>query len=516
MRARTAAVIAGALALVLGVLLAPSAASETPTPTIEHHVIHSFDGVPIYSTLFLPPGASSHHPVPLVMRTHGWGGTGQTELDTGTLSKLVHDGYAVLTWDSRGFGKSGGETHVNAPNVERLDASALLDWATQRPEIKKERPGDPIVGFSGGSYAGGIQLVTAAFDERIDAIAPEITWHDLRYSLFPHNVVKSGWDELLFELGFATALTRGLNPTNETGIQTGSYSNDLQQAHADLLVNNGPSESTNQFFKSRSMAGYSDKHPVDVPTLLMQGSVDTLFNINEAVSNFRHVRSQHAPSKLIVYCGGHVACPDSYTPVDDRAHLDQAILTWFDRYLKGNRQTGTGPAVEYRTNTHGFRGLTDVPTSASVTGGGSGSLVGTGVPTSGRGLTATPSQPGDPTALTVPIVTAPAGGMELFGMPKATLSLTGTGAPAADLFLKLVDRESGEVVNLQEQAVRVEELSTHPRQLSLDLSGVAYSLPAGHHLDLQVATSSASYAAPRSGPVRLGVEVNVSVPTPPR
>lgn len=506
---RLAVLVAGSLAALLA---APVPAVAEERPTIEHQVVHSFDGVPLYSTLFLPPGASAEDPAPLVMRTHGWGGTGETELGDGTLSKLVEDGYAVLTWDSRGFGKSGGEAHIDAPNVERLDASSLLDWAAQRPEIEQEAPGDPVVGFTGGSYAGGIQLVTAAFDERVDAIAPEITWHDLRYSLYPGDVVKLGWGEVLYGGGLATGALLGLYPTSETGLQTGAYADEIHQSHADLLLDNEPSEATDRFYASRSLAGYGPRHPVDVPALFMQGSVDTLFDLNEAVANHRHVRAQGAPSKLIAFCGGHVACPDSYTAVDDRAHLDRAILTWFDRHLRGETEADTGPAVEYRTNAHGFRGLSRLPEPGGVTAEGFGTALSTGLPTSGELLTATPSQPGDPTALTVPVTTAPAGGLELVGIPEATLRVTGTGADSANLFLKLVDRESGEVVNLQERAVRVDGLSAEPQSVPLDLSGVAYTLPAGHHLDLQIATSSASYAPSRSGPAQLDIQVSVSVP----
>ena len=47
------------------------------------------------------------------------------------------------------------------------------------------RPGDPRVGIAGQSYGGGISLLAAAYDKRIDAIAPQITWYDLADSLFP-------------------------------------------------------------------------------------------------------------------------------------------------------------------------------------------------------------------------------------------------------------------------------------------------------------------------------------------
>ena len=38
--------------------------------------------------------------------------------------------------------------------------------------------------MSGGSYGGGIQLVMAGIDDRVDVIAPTIAWNSLVTSLF--------------------------------------------------------------------------------------------------------------------------------------------------------------------------------------------------------------------------------------------------------------------------------------------------------------------------------------------
>ena len=55
--------------------------------------------------------------------------------------------------------------------------------------------------MSGASYGGGIQLVTAALDSRLDAIVPDIAWNSLVTSLYKAQSPKSGWGSALFALG---------------------------------------------------------------------------------------------------------------------------------------------------------------------------------------------------------------------------------------------------------------------------------------------------------------------------
>src|SRR5207249_1013463 len=112
---------------------------------------------------------------------------------------------------------------------EARDASALIDVLAADPRIAENAPGDPKVGMSGGSYAGGIQWITAATDPRVDAIAPEISWHNLLESLIPEGVVKDGWGLLLYGAG-QTSVTNGLSPDNPAGPQTGNYDPAIHQA----------------------------------------------------------------------------------------------------------------------------------------------------------------------------------------------------------------------------------------------------------------------------------------------
>src|SRR4051794_12591789 len=226
-------VVAIAILVALGLAVTPLAgrAASDPQFMAERGVVTSFDGTPIVYNLFEPQDASGSHRVPVILRTHGWGGSGeQASSLSGTSKAFLQNDYAVLTWDERGFGQSGGDAHGDDPNMEGRDASALIDFLAARPEIAQDGPGDPLIGMSGGSYAGGIQPALAAYDHRVDVIAPEITWNDLRYSLFPHNVIKFGWDQLLYGAGLATAATDGVTPTGTAGIETGAYAPGIHES----------------------------------------------------------------------------------------------------------------------------------------------------------------------------------------------------------------------------------------------------------------------------------------------
>src|SRR3954453_11016090 len=61
--------------------------------------------VQICYTLFEPAGASASHKVPMIMHSHGWGGSRTT--DPASFQPFLDDGYGVLSFDQRGFGESG-------------------------------------------------------------------------------------------------------------------------------------------------------------------------------------------------------------------------------------------------------------------------------------------------------------------------------------------------------------------------------------------------------------------------
>src|SRR5688500_3944644 len=137
-------------------------------------------GVELDTTLYLP----STTPAPAVLVAHGFGGS-KTSADADALD-LADRGFVVLAWSARGFGASTGQIALNAPDAEVADARMLVDWLATRPEVVLDGPGDPRVGVTGGSYGGALALLLAGYDQRVDALAPVITWNDLGQALFPN------------------------------------------------------------------------------------------------------------------------------------------------------------------------------------------------------------------------------------------------------------------------------------------------------------------------------------------
>ena len=195
-----AVVAAAGLTVLPPTTAAPAAAAE---PRVTDGCISSVPDpgttakVEICYSLFRPAGASSDRRVPMIMHSHGWGGS--RSQDPADFQRFLDAGYGVLSYDQRGFGESGGQAYVENPRVEGHDVRGLIRLVADRKWVKRDGPGDPRLGAIGGSYGGGFQYLGAFESLRVkgtpvfDALAPEITWNDLNRSLAPDGVVRSEW-----------------------------------------------------------------------------------------------------------------------------------------------------------------------------------------------------------------------------------------------------------------------------------------------------------------------------------
>jgi ABC-2 type transport system ATP-binding protein len=537
--------------------VATAGASGAPAYTYIRGCIASFDSTPIVYNLFLPTTATAKHPAYTILVGHGWGGQGSQTPD----AKMMKAGYAELTWDARGFGQSGGVAEVDDPLSEGRDVSALIDdvLATRHDiaiDTNRKDPtfGQPAVGMFGASYGGGIQLSTAAYDQRVKAIVPQWAWNDLRFSLFPGGTVKLGWGELLFGAGLEGIAANHATMSGTAGFQTGGYDPNIYRSEAQGIAQGFPDQQTLEWFAQRSMVSWGAApggHVPHIPTLLVQGTVDTLFNLSEAQANLAMIRKSApgVPVKLIGFCGGHVSCPTgngfSDTPktgfqkgVNDSAFVESAALHWFDVYLRHSAGAkDTLPPVLAQDQAGTWHSMPVFPTAANPGPGTSylkrafsGTIASTGAPTAVGPNTGSytaavvdgPSQANDPTVLTVPVLTTPSShGAFIAGEGHVELDATVDG-PSSDLFFKLVDVNSGQVLDLQTSAVRIDNtdlpnngnnpnVSLEKKHISLDLVGVSWQLPAGDTLELQVATSATPFV-PNRGAAIVQLAGSVSVP----
>jgi ABC-2 type transport system ATP-binding protein len=303
--------------------------------------------VKICYTLFRPARATKKRKVPMILHSHGWGGS-RTD-DPAEFKRFTDAGYGVLSFDQRGFGDSGGRAQVMNPDYEGHDVRALVRLVSKLRWVKKDRRGDPRLGAIGGSYGGGFQFLGAFEEIRVkgrpvfDALAPEITWHDLSESLAPEGVVRTEWALALSAAALPTdALPPKIYKALVEGAATGTWPDGSVPGTENLVeffAKNGPRHHVRQGRR------------ITVPVLLGQGMTDTLFPAEQGVRNWRLALGKKARKRSIFvgYNGGHVL-PSVYPqginvtsdPCSEKlagGSFEALTLRFFDEQLKG-RKTG--------------------------------------------------------------------------------------------------------------------------------------------------------------------------------
>jgi ABC-2 type transport system ATP-binding protein len=472
-----------ALAPFLLLVSAPAAQARDATVT-------SFDGTQIQLS-FMPADGAGRHPT--VLEGHGWGGSRDTNPDSASdeatgnvgVGALRKAGFNVLTWDARGFGNSGGTVEVDSKDFEGRDVGALIDWLATQPEAQLDRAGDPRVGMTGVSYAGGIELVTAPEDARIDAIAPIIAWHSLTSSLYKEETVKGGWASLLYAAGVPGSKNR-LDPHITSAFTSGLASGTLSADDRAWFASRGPGDAVEQ---------------IKVPTLLVEGTADTLFTLHEAIENYAILRSNRVPTKLVWFCGGHGVCLTGSGPA---GHVEGAVVAWLKRYLAGDTAVDTGPRFEWLADDAKWRAGDDypLPAGAPVTASGSGTLVlNPADAVSGTPLTAGRAA----NAVNVPV---DGSGKQIVGEPTLTLTYSGTGV-GTHVFAQLVDEARGVVVGNQATPIPV-TLDGQSHTITRPLEAIA---SAGGRYTLQVAGGTMLYGPVRGAAAITFSKIQLALPT---
>lgn len=294
---------------------------------------------------------------PLILHSHGWGGDRVTAADAtfdssnfysvaidADVRKFWDEGYAVISFDERGFQDSAGAVRVMDPEFETRDAIAILDWAEAHLDLQRDASGDPRVGTVGGSYGGGFQLLLAALDPRVDAITPSVTWHHLPDALAPYGVIKKMYAFGLCLTARAVAQRTFSQDLSDTCLQAADTPASKYDEDVDPALLHG-------FLGTHGMKHFQARHndPADafrmraVDALFIQGQRDILFPLNEALANYNFLNGLGGDVRLISHQHGHrVGSPFTVQPAlgaTSCGTLDTLAAThaWFDAKLRGNR-----------------------------------------------------------------------------------------------------------------------------------------------------------------------------------
>lgn len=478
----------------LAILAVATAVSAAAAPaSARDDAVTSFDGTRIVLSFFPAEGLGAGERAPTVLIGPGWSSGRDTDQSSASndlfgmtgVGAFRRAGYNVLTWDPRGFGESGGTVQVDSPEYEGRDVQALIDYVARQPEAQLDGAGDPRVGMSGASYGGGIQLVTAAIDSRLDAIAPVIAWHSLVTSLYKAQSPKSGWGSALFALGVEGSTIPGL-PAGETG----NLDPHITSAYTSGLAYGEFSDEDVNWFAARGPGALVER--IRIPTLLIQGTVDTLFTLDEAVRNYRVLRANKVPAKMVWFCGGHGAC---FTGTGPAGFVEETTLRWFARHLRGDKKVATGPRFEWIADDGALGSAPDYPPAVQQVPSGSGTGVFALNPdavSSGTLIAATPSALG----IHVPL-RAPAAGSQVVGPPRLTLSYSGLGtSSSAPVYAQVVDKQRNLVVGNVVTPVRL-VLDGLPHTTTVSLEEIAESVEPGASYELQIVPATSVYAPQR-------------------
>ncbi|HMJ32768.1 MAG TPA: CocE/NonD family hydrolase [Baekduia sp.] len=567
----------------------PAAAAQAEVPSVSVRTLH-FDTVvgPAHDThcdvvgdLYTPSSASAAAPAPAVLTTNGFGGSKDDQRAMATA--LAQRGYVVLSYSGLGFGGSGCRIQLDDPDWDGQAGSQLVSFlggtkaakdGTVLDDVRLDAPGDPRVGMIGGSYGGQIQYAVAGQDPRVDTIVPIITWNDLAYSLTPNNTALTGgvtssvpgvgkyqWASLFTAVGITDGISNIQSDPSRDVTTCPNFDARVCPAVVEAGITGAPSPATLELLRHASVSSYAEH--IRIPTLLLQGQADTLFNLNEAIATYQTLRGQGTPVKMVWQSWGHshsAPAPGElgdgdggYSPVDADGNLTaegRVVEEWFDHYLGG---TGPAPAMDFTY----FRDWVSYSGDATPAFGradaypagkdrrmllsGDDALVDRhAAAASGSAPLVTPPA-GAPTSVTeisalsqdVPLFDAPGTfaqytsaplqhDADVVGPPRARLRISvpaevpgplGTALPAArpTLFLKVQDVAPDGSVTQPGRLVAPIRPASFAAPIDVTLPAIVHRFAAGHRVRLVVAGSDAAY---RGSPLPTAVTITTGPEDP--
>lgn len=469
------------------VLLAPAlpAAAGGGHRAYDEVVENPDDGTQIALTVFRPAGATSARKVPVVLHSHGWGGSRETSVD-GVAKPYLDAGFGVVSFDQRGHGDSSGQAHIQDPTRETEDVKAVIDFVAGLEWVRLDGPDDPVLAAIGGSYGGGYQTMTA-LDEiadegrtRFDALAPQITWYDLPASLAPQKVPRTAWTSLLYAAG-AGMVPQHVHEAYVWGASTGQWPDGTLYGQP---VPGAPN--VDSLFAKHSPRAFVERGiRIDVPMLLRQGASDNLFDLNEGLKIFERALTAGArtQSYFVSFNGGH-ALPNAVPPgepaelqlgdgIDACTDFTKTTIEFFRKVFAG---TSTGGVLPARYNLTALDGKTCLRLD------GLSGRKNVMVDPAGAGAIATPAAGGAP--LQLPVAEGP---ITVAGVPKLSGRVTSAALDGRAFFGLAIGTTPADARVVHNNLLPLRRaLPATDAAFAIELPGVVVEVPEGKTLYLTV------------------------------
>jgi pimeloyl-ACP methyl ester carboxylesterase len=424
------------VALIVFVSLVALCASGRASASQQELTLRMDDGVDVAATLYEPSSAPPPAGYPAIVLFHGLGGNRQSLV---RVAERFDGDFAVLAFDMRGHGQSGGLVSIDGPR-EVADAREIYNQLAARPEIDKTR-----IGAWGLSLGGAAVLRSLVEGVPWKAVETVQTWTDLYSALAPQNLAKSG---AIFQFLSSVPNDR-LDPSVLAIRDDALASRNLAKLRAWAAV-----RSSRKLLKT-----------VKTPVFMFQGRRDFAFDIAQAKAGYALLKG---PKRLYIGDFGHA--PSTF-PGPDFVPVTKLGLAWFTRYLGGAPMTiapiSLAPSP-WRGKLHSFaklpatRRLTiDLPGNDHVSGAGRAQR------TSGRFT----------------------GNAETFGSATVNLTARLTGGWSRLVAVLTAEPRKGSEIVVSEGGVNTAGLKGM-RKLTIHLIDTATLIPRGARLTLTLASSS--------------------------
>jgi dienelactone hydrolase len=448
---------------VLGILAAAlvcagGASAKSATSGWQDVTIQASDATPLACAYIIPDGSPPAGGSPAVILFHALGDSHADMEPIGSV--LAQFGFAALACDARGTGDSGGKFGLEGPK-EVQDARDLFNWFAARGDVSNTQ-----IGALGLSLGGGQVWNAAVAGVPFKAIVPAITWTNLGDALNPGGVPKTGLLGLL-----------------SRAVPFSHWDPALAQT-AQALLQSKVTPAVTSAEAARSSR--SHLHALTVPTLLLQGRHDFLFDMDQAIAAWKLLAG---PKRLYLGDLGHAPAKN---PAAEQAGYVNAALAWFAHYLATGGPVTTG-GVElahdpWDGKTASYK-LLPKTRKASVNLPGGTKLGGAGFATRSARLTGGPHETFGAGSLSVHY-----SGATNWTQLVATVSVKGSKTPVTEGAAPIKSSSGTVKIPLMDEAVRL------PRGKKLVVKFGATSADDVYHLGVPIYAS----AAPQGASIKLG------------
>ncbi|EOQ87234.1 X-Pro dipeptidyl-peptidase, S15 family [Leptospira yanagawae serovar Saopaulo str. Sao Paulo = ATCC 700523] len=265
----------------------------------------SNDGVKITGNLFIPKSGTG--PYPAVIFVNSWA-LNEYEYIV-PAAKLAKKGYVVFSYNTRGFGTSGGLINVAGPK-DMEDLSKGIDFLLANAPVNPSN-----IGIAGISYGAGISLLGLSKEPRIKTAVAMSGWGSLPDSLYGNQSPRLVWGLLLVTAGY---ITGRMDP-----IIAENFQKLLDTRDVATVLSWARERSPNNFVAELNTSGK--------PVYISNNSQDNLFQPNQILPYFEQLT---VPKKLDLNNGIHATAE-----IGGVLGLNNYVWTnaydWFDYWLKG-------------------------------------------------------------------------------------------------------------------------------------------------------------------------------------